>query len=142
VTELRVERHMAAPPSVVYSYLTDSKGWAAWQGEEATIEARPGGIFRMKMAGGQTAGGQFMELVPDRRVVFTWGWVDTPGIPAGSTTVEIDLVPDGEGTLVRLTHRNLPPEESVPHRQGWEHYLGRLGVRAEGGEPGPDPGPG
>ena len=133
---------MAAPPAVVYAYLTDSERWSAWQGEEAVVEPRPGGLLRMRMAGGRTAGGRFVELVPERRVVFTWGWVDTPEIPVGSTTVEIELVPDGEGTLVRLTHRNLPPEQAALHRQGWEHYLGRLAMRAEGGDPGPDPGPG
>lgn len=137
-----VERRVSAPPSAVYAYLTDSDRWAAWQGEEATVEARPGGIFRMRMAGGQTSRGQFVELEPDRRVVFTWGWVDHPGIPPGSTTVEIELIPDGNGTLIRLTHRDLPTDQVDLHRAGWEHYLPRLGTAVEGADPGPDPGPG
>lgn len=137
-----VERHVAAPPSAVYGYLTESTRWARWQGETATIDAQPGGLFRMRMATGETARGQFVELVPDRRVVFTWGWVDVAGLPPGSTVVEIDLIPVDGGTQVRLTHRDLPPDEVTQHRVGWEHYMARLGRCAVGDDPGPDRGPG
>ncbi|HVP18514.1 MAG TPA: SRPBCC domain-containing protein, partial [Spirochaetia bacterium] len=62
-------------------------------------------------------------------------------VPAGSTIVEIDLIPQGEGTLLRLTHRNLPPDADVrsTHDYGWSHHFGRLKIAAEGGDPGPDP---
>jgi uncharacterized protein YndB with AHSA1/START domain len=95
----------------------------------------------MSMSNGMLASGRFVELVPHRRVVFTWGWEGHPTLPPGSSRVEIDLIPDGIGTLVRLTHRDLPPDEIAKHRSGWDHYLPRLAVAAEGGDPGPDPGP-
>lgn len=136
-----MERHVDASPAAVYAYLTDSDRWARWQGANATIEARPGGLFRMQMGSGRTARGEFVDLVPDRRVVFTWGWIDMPDLPPGSTTVEIDLIADGAGTLVRLTHRGLPPAAVDAHDLGWHHYLDRLRRRAEGVDPGPDPGP-
>ena len=133
-----VTRRIAAHPSVVYAYFTDSDKWVRWQGVNATIEARPGGIFALAMANGTTARGEFVELVPDHRVVFTWGWIDHPGVPPGSSTVEIDLVSEGEATLLRLTHRDLPPDEIAIHNAGWNHYTARLAITAEGGEPGPD----
>lgn len=136
-----VTRHIAASPNVVYSYLTESTKWAQWQGAEATIEPRPGGIFVMKMPDGAKARGQFVELVPDRKVVFTWGWVDHPGVPPGSSTVEVEISDDGDGSLVTLTHRGLPPDEVEIHDRGWRHYLPRLGRLVEGGEIEPDPGP-
>jgi uncharacterized protein YndB with AHSA1/START domain len=95
----------------------------------------------MTMATGQTARGEFIELVPDQRVVFTWGWIDAPGVPPGSTVVEIDLIAEADGTLLRLTHRDLATDEMDSHRAGWLHYLSRLRTVAEGGDPGPDPGP-
>jgi len=61
----------------------------------ATNDAQPGGLFRMLMGNRMCARGQFVELVPDVRVVFTWGWIDLPDLPPGSTIVEIDLEPDG-----------------------------------------------
>ncbi len=133
-----VTRQIAAPPSVVYAYLTDSDKWVRWQGVNATIEAKRGGIFALAMANGTKARGEFVELIPDHRVVFTWGWIDHPGVPPGSSTVEIDLVSDGAGTLLRLTHRGLPPDEIATHTAGWSHYTSRLAITAEGGEPGPD----
>lgn len=138
---LVLERYVEAKPAEVYRYLTESELWARWQGVDANIEARPQGLFAMTMGNGMRARGQFLELVPDRRVVFTWGWVDHPGVPPGSTTVEIDLVPKEEGTLVVLTHRGLPADEVPTHTSGWKHYLGRLVIVAGGADPGPDPGP-
>jgi uncharacterized protein YndB with AHSA1/START domain len=92
----------------------------------------------MRMPDGATARGQFVELVTERRVVFTWGWVDHPGVPPGSTTVEIDIAIDGDGSLVTLTHRGLPPDEVATHTTGWNHYIPRLATVAEGGEVEPD----
>ncbi len=137
-----VERWVGAPPEKVYGFLTTSEKWARWQGAGAEIDARPGGIFAMDMANGMRARGQFVELEEDRKVVFTWGWIDHPGVPPGSTTVEIDLLPERGGTTIRLTHRGLSPDELPIHRLGWDHYLPRLAVVAAGGDPGPDPGPG
>ena len=39
-----------------------------------------------------------------------------------------------------LRHHDLPDEDNASHhRKGWELYLGRLGQRIRGGDPGPDP---
>lgn len=134
-------RRIAAAPSVVYSYLTDSVGWARWQGVAATIDPRPQGIFMMEMGNGMKARGQFVELVPDERVVFTWGWTDHPGVPPGSSTVQVDLVADGSSTVLTLTHSGLPDDEVSIHAGGWSHHLDRLAVLAGGTDPGPDVGP-
>ncbi|MEX0865548.1 MAG: SRPBCC domain-containing protein [Acidimicrobiia bacterium] len=140
--ELKLEQLVSAPPSTVYRYLTESGKWAMWQGERASIDARPGGRFSMDMANGMTAEGEFVELVPNVRVVFTWGWVNHPDLPPGSTTVEIVLSEVRTGTRVILTQRQLPEAEWHTHQVGWRHYLPRLATVAAGGEPGPDPGPG
>jgi uncharacterized protein YndB with AHSA1/START domain len=92
------------------------------------------------MPGTHVASGSFVEIVPHQRIVFTWGWDgEASPLHAGSTTVVIDLEPEGDGTLVRLTHSDLvdPPITEL-HHQGWEHYLERLRIRAHGGDPGVD----
>jgi uncharacterized protein YndB with AHSA1/START domain len=139
---VKVSRYVAAPPSVVYSYLTESSRWASWQGAQADLDARPGGLFLMTMPDGARARGEFVELVPGERVVFTWGWVDHPGVPPGSSTVEIVIVPDRGGCVVTLTHSGLPDDEMELHTTGWEHYLPRLVAVAEGSTLEPDRGPG
>jgi len=141
VTEIVVEQRIRASVSTVYAYLTEADLWKRWQGVDATLDARVGGIFSMLMANGMNARGEFLELVPDRRVVLTWGWVDHPGIPMGSTTVEIELRPDGAETVLVLTHRSVPDDEMELHRIGWAHYLPRLALAASGVDPGEDRGP-
>ncbi|HSJ73216.1 MAG TPA: SRPBCC domain-containing protein, partial [Miltoncostaeaceae bacterium] len=97
-----VERVIAAPHDRVYALLTSAEGWLRWQGVEAEVDPRPGGTLRVNVEGDGFAVGRFEELVPRRRVVFTWRW-EAAGhpIPAGSSEVEIDLIPDGEGTRLR-----------------------------------------
>ena len=136
---IRLERRIAAPPSAVYRYLTESALWARWQGEAADLEPWPGGRFRVRMAQGQVVEGAFLAVEPDARIVITWGWDGHPRMPAGTTTVEFELIADGPGTIVRLTHRGIPPEDLPIHREGWEMFLPRLETAATGGDPGPNP---
>jgi uncharacterized protein YndB with AHSA1/START domain len=135
---LIVERRVAVPPERVFAYFSDSAKWTAWQGAEAEIDLRPGGVWRVNVTGDGFASGRVVEVVPNRRVVFTWGWEAGPPVPPGSTTVTIDLVPDGDGTMIRLTHSDLPLDQVEIHRAGWEHYASRLAAVAEGREPGPN----
>jgi uncharacterized protein YndB with AHSA1/START domain len=135
-----VERRIKASPETVFRFFTDPERWLRWQGVTAELEPRPGGRFRMDVRGDGHASGQFLEVVPARRVVFTWGWeMEGNPVPPGSSTVEVDLWPDGDGTVVRLTHRGLPADAFATHQAGWEHYLDRLATTAGGGDPGPDP---
>jgi uncharacterized protein YndB with AHSA1/START domain len=138
--EVTVERHVKASPETVFEFFTDPDKWLRWQGIDATVEAWPGGTFRMDVRGDGYASGRFVIVEPPHRLVFTWGWEmpDNP-VPPGSSTVEVELIERDDGTLVRLTHRDLPPETCDVHRIGWEHYVGRLAVVAEGHDAGPDP---
>jgi uncharacterized protein YndB with AHSA1/START domain len=128
----------------VWELLVDPAKAVRWMGQSCTFDARPGGIYRCDVIPGHTALGSFVEVDPARRLVFTWGWEpkaegesSTPA-PGGST-VEIELEPSGEGTLLRFTHRNLTAEEAVSHGHGWDHFLPRLVQAAGGGDPGRDP---
>lgn len=140
MSDVTVTRRINATPATVFSFFTNVERWTSWQGVDGEIDAKPGGILRLRMPGGQVAAGQFVEVVPDQRIVFTWGWEgDAPPVAPGSTTVVVELEPHGAGTLVRLTHRDLaPPPVAEHHRRGWERYVDRLAVRAEGGDAGAD----
>jgi len=129
-----------APPEEVFTYLTESEKYVLWMGLSAEIDPRPGGIFKVDPNTIDIIFGEFLEVVPNRRLVFTWGWKE-PGhpVPAGSTRVEIDLIPEGGGTRLRLTHHGVPDSMGERHDMGWSHYLGRLAVRMAGTDPGPDP---
>lgn len=140
MTEIVVQRQIRAAPEKVFGFLTADDKWSRWQGVGASLDATPGGFFTIDMPNGTRSRGQFVEIEPHRRIVFTWGWIDHPGVPPGSTRVEIRLEEVAGGTLLTLTHSDLPEEEVPLHRQGWNHYVPRLALAGEGGDPGPDPG--
>lgn len=128
-----------APPARVYELLTDAELLAEWIAPVVSADARPGGALTWTHQDGDTMIGSYVELVPDRRVVFTFGWQrEDIGVPPGSTTVEIDLRPKRGGTDLRLVQRGLAGPMADAHAGGWVNYLGRLGAAAEGRDPGPD----
>jgi uncharacterized protein YndB with AHSA1/START domain len=121
------EVSIAAPIEVVWAHLTTAGGLVRWVGPEATADPVPGGELRWRHPNGATVVGRFVELIPYRRVVFTYGWEDgRMGVPPGSTTVEIDLVEEDGATTLRLVHRGLPAEAVDDHEQGWAYFLAVL----------------
>jgi uncharacterized protein YndB with AHSA1/START domain len=138
VNGLDLSIRIDARPETVFQYLVDPERMCAWMGVSADAEARPGGAYRVD-TGRAVASGTYVEVVPHTRVVWSWGWEGNPDFPPGSSTVEVTLVPDGEATVVRLRHTDLPSGPTAArHREGWEHYLARLAVAGAGGDPGPD----
>ena len=141
-----VEREIAigASPETVWEFLVDPDKATRWMGQTVSFDPHPGGLYRIEVIPGHTASGEFVELDPPRRLVYTWGWEagedGANPVPPGSSTVEIELVPDGAGTTLRFRHSGLPSAEAADsHTKGWDHYLARLAVAGRGGDPGPDP---
>jgi uncharacterized protein YndB with AHSA1/START domain len=135
---------IAASPETVWEFLVDPEKMTSWMGLSAELEARPGGIYRCEVIPGHTARGDFVELDPPRRVVFTWGWEksgeEESPVPPGSSTIEIELTPEEDGTKLHFVHHDLPGAEAAEsHAHGWDHYLPRLETAAAGGDPGEDP---
>jgi len=133
------EIRIAARPETIFPFFIDPEKMVRWKGTRAELDPRPGGIYRVNVTGGDIALGEYVEIVPYSRVVFTWGWeADGSPVPPGSSTVEVTLTPDGDETVVRLRHLGLPVAARDLHAEGWEHYLARLAIAAQGGDPGPD----
>lgn len=126
-TIIEREVRIAATPETVFSFFTEPEKYVRWKGQKAELDPRPGGVFRVDFDGKDIARGEFVEVEPYRRLVFTWGWEgEGHPIPPGSSIVEVTLEPDGDGTMVRLVHRDLP-EGAVPkHAEGWDLFLPRL----------------
>jgi uncharacterized protein YndB with AHSA1/START domain len=118
---------IAAPAEVVWAHLTTADGLVRWVGPNAAADPVPGGDLRWTHPNGATVVGRFLELVPHRRIVFSYGWADGQlGVPPESTRVEIDLDEHDEVTRLRLVHRGLPPAAADAHEQGWAYFLGIL----------------
>lgn len=130
-----LERRFDAMPETVYAAWTTPAHIAKWWGpnvgdrSEAEIDLRVGGRFRVltDAADGDQhqVSGVYLEIVPNRKLVFTWAWRSTP---ERESQVTIDIVPDGDGTLLRLTHERLFDEAARDrHASGWTVALDKLG---------------
>ncbi len=143
--QVRRETYVAAPPSVVFAYLTDPEKIVAWMGSEAKTEPRAGGMYLLHGVGPGRRGsarGAFREVVPVHRLAYSFGWEGDAEVPPGSSLIEFDLIDKDGGTLMRITHSGLPTEKLCDsHARGWAHYMSRLSIAAAGGDPGQDPGP-
>ena len=137
----RIEQRIKieARPETVFSFLTDPAKLAMWLGQHVAVDVKPGGMHRVVIRDGVVMRGEYLEVTPPTRLVYTFGWEgDGQVIGAGSTTVSYDLVPDGDGTMLTMTHTGLPEDAVEQHTMGWDHYMARLGIAAIGGDPGPD----
>ncbi len=102
--EIRHSTLIRVEPSQVYNALTTSQGLDAWFTHGARVNPHPGGeiLFRWEDWGPDHIttedGGPVKEALPPYRFVFQWH----PDLPDYATTVEIDLKPSGDGTIVSL----------------------------------------
>ncbi len=134
---LEIKRVIKAPRDRVYAAWTDPKQMREWFGPEGVrtrnviADARVGGKFRWDLTSlegeDMTAFGDYQELIPGKKAVFTWKWDDDEDWENVISIVTVELRDAGEGTEVRLLHEQLPSEESRGrHEEGWTKVLGSL----------------
>lgn len=130
--ELRIE----ARPETVFGFFTEPGKIIRWMGRSAAADARKGGVFRLDYNGFDIMRGQFLEVTPYSRIVFSWGWETLgDGTRPGQSTVEVTLRPDGSGTLLRLIHSGLSKMDRASHGEGWDMFLPMLVSAVESGTP-------
>jgi len=128
----RIEHEVliAAPPELVFAFFTDPALYPRWMGREATLDPRPGGVYRCVVHDRATVVGEYVIVDPPHRVEFTWGFEGGSGVPPGSSTVSVTLTAVPEGTLLRLVHTGLPHPALAGHDTGWSGYLAQLSREA------------
>jgi uncharacterized protein YndB with AHSA1/START domain len=131
----RIERTLdiAHPPATVWAALTTAEGLAAWFGNEATIDLRPGGSARMRWSGGETARMRVERVEEPRVFGFTWPIFGLPEGDPRRTYVEFTLEPSGTGTRLTVVESGFAQLPDDAYRkaydgntQGWASELGEL----------------
>lgn len=112
-----------AAPDTVYRMWTTADGLCAWWGNEADADPRPGGVIRVDIDGENVMVGEYVELEPPHRLVFTFGWQNGELGP-GSTKVGVLIEARGTGSRLTLRHDGLPVRFVASHVEGWTHFLG------------------
>ena len=136
-TSLEIVRFINVPTDRVYDAWTDPAQLRLWFGPEQvrtrniTADVRVGGKYRWDLTSPEgeemSAFGEYKELLPGKRIVFTWQWADDEAWENHTSVVTVEFVESRGGTELRLKHEQLPSEESRDcHNEGWNSVLERL----------------
>ena len=138
----RIERTMelAHPPGKVWAALTTAEGLAAWFGDEADIDLRPGGAARMRWASGYSVEMRVERVEEPRVFGFTWQIYGLPKDDPRRTYVEFTLEPVAGGTRLTVVETGFAqlPEDAYRktydgHTEGWARELGELAGHLDAG---------
>jgi uncharacterized protein YndB with AHSA1/START domain len=135
---LRMERTFSAAAEAVFDAWTRAeilrRWWSPgpdWEAPIAEADVRVGGRLRIVMRSPQGeefgGGGEYIEVTPPERLVFTWTWDGHVG-HEGSQLIEVEFDDHGDGTTtVVVTNRGIRDQESrESHREGWQGSLANL----------------
>lgn len=133
---LTLSRRLKAPAAKVYAAWTDPAQLMHWFGPAQTVtstvraqmDVKVGGAFRVDFdtddGEHHQVGGVYREVVPDRKLVFTWAWHSTP---ERESLVTVTLKTEGDVTLLILHHEQLFDEAArAGHTRGWTGTLDKL----------------
>ena len=133
---LTLERHYPVAPEKVFRAWTDPEAVKRWWGPApgepvslAELDVRVGGRFRIVFGGpdgkAHECAGKYQEVVPNRKLVFTWSWPNST--PERVSVVTIEFIRSGQGTDLKFRHEQLFSEEVRDnHKRGWTGALDKL----------------
>ena len=132
---LTLSRSYAVAPEKVWRAWTDPEAIKRWWGpgnepvSRAELDVRVGGRFRIVFGGPEgkahECAGVYREVVPNRKLVFTWTWPNST--PERESVVTITLRAAGNGTELTFLHEQFF-DETVrdSHKRGWSGALDKL----------------
>jgi uncharacterized protein YndB with AHSA1/START domain len=128
---VRFERRYDATPDELWSALTEPDRLGRWLADVADLELRVGGRFLLRWQesdGTQETDGTILALEPGKLLELNWTY---PGEP--DSVARFELMPDGDGTILVLDHRGLPPGAIAGYGAGWHSHLDSLDAYLAGG---------
>jgi uncharacterized protein YndB with AHSA1/START domain len=133
---LNLRRHYPVAPERVWRAWTDPQALKQWWGPggpEAVslvqLDVRVGGRFRILFGGPRgddhEVQGTYREVVPNRRLAFTWTWPRTT--PERESLVTITFNAVGGGTELDFVHaQHFDEKVRDGHLQGWSEAFVKL----------------
>ncbi len=140
--ELVITRVFDAPRELVFQAWTDLEQLAAWSAPDTftTVhvegDLRPGGKWRMGMRsdayGEFWNHGEWREITPPERLIFTTSWEETDGRPEHEMLITVtftDLDRKTEMTFHQAVFMHDQSRDS--HRDGWTECFDKLDAHLE-----------
>jgi uncharacterized protein YndB with AHSA1/START domain len=126
-TAVQFARYFKASPERVWQAWTDPAFFTWFGGDpngkvlSANLDVRVGGPFEITFANSDlrtfTCSGQYTEVKPYSKLIFTWSWHGEPDV---ESVVKVELVVQGIGTLMHFEHSNLDSNSTHDHDKGWK----------------------
>jgi len=134
VPGVTIVRRIKASPARIWAAITQPDQMIQWWGPDAgptldvVADVRPGGrfsvVFRLLNGDEHNPTGLYQEVIPERKLSFTW---DLPQPGEQPSLVTFLLRPIDGGTELTLTHEHLPTEAlRDSHDAGWRGLLDNL----------------
>lgn len=142
--QFSITRHFDAPRELVWRAWTEEAELAQWlhpfgvSTDSVSFDVRVGGRYRYTMMNADTGeqfptGGEYLEVDPIERLVFTWGDPDAP--VEGAPVITLTLIPVGEGTRLDFHLRGYDGEPGDGFvYDGWDEALTNFGRHLAGEE--------
>lgn len=139
--ELLITRTFDASAALLFELWTDVDHFTKWMGPEgfdcpeATIDFRIGGkyrgMIRSKDHGDNWFGGEYREIDPPHRLVFTWKWDEGPSAEV-ETLVTITFRDEADGRATMTFHQSpfINVERRDAHIGGWNSLFNKLAAYA------------
>jgi uncharacterized protein YndB with AHSA1/START domain len=126
---IQISRRLNAPPEHVYALWTEPDSIRQWFGGLETevrailMDLRPGGRYSIQVqteTGPATISGEFLEVDPPQRLMYTWQLENDQGT-SPNTTVEVQFLPHDDQTEILLSHGPfLDDDLKILHSDGWQ----------------------
>ena len=143
MTQFEIKQVIEIDSSVekVFKAISDPSELICWFPDEAIIEPKVGGTFKlsflkdsekpkMKMDKDFINEGKILEIISNKKLVHTWQWKEISDFP--ETIVTWELKPEDDSkTKLTLTHTGFTGKEEGPasleeHSKGWSFFLNEL----------------
>jgi len=128
VATLVFRRRLPHPLAAVWRALTDPAHLAKWYMAEAVLDLRPGGSVELHAGVSRLhVKGKILVWEPPKVLEHEWKVAPRAELPSGEDAViRWELEPDGEGTVLHLTHRGLHRLTATGFAPGTHAFLDRL----------------
>ena len=129
-----------AIPEVVYEVISSPEHLREWWPDGAELDPVPGATGAITFGDPTAPDAKIVPLTvleadPPRRFAFRWAYDEGPATETNSFLVTFELVPSGDGTLLRFKETGFRErgweaavleEAYLDHVRGWDHFLPRL----------------
>ena len=131
---LKISHYFSQSPEKVWQAWTDPAIVKSWFGSDpngtvldASLDVRLGGRFEVTFQNADktqfTCTGEYKEIEPYQKLVFSWAWKDRADV---QELISIVFQAKENGTTIFFEHANIDPATTHGYESGWKSTFEKL----------------